>query len=229
MAANVPPADIRRKQSIRFLPALRFGWLTPLYDPVLRWLMQEATFKRELLRQAALEPGMRILDLGCGTGTLTLLAKQTYPDTEWVGIDPDPEILARARAKAERAHVSITWDEGSATDLPYSDGSFDRVISSLVLHHLGRPRRRQALREAQRVLRPGGEFHVVDFGPPRTLAMRVLAALLRPLEEGADHFDGLLPAQIEEAGFTSVLQTGRFDTALGPLVILRAVRPRGQW
>ncbi|HET7009441.1 MAG TPA: class I SAM-dependent methyltransferase [Anaerolineales bacterium] len=209
----------------RFLPALRFRWLTPLYDPVLRWLMQERSFKSRLLRQADLARGMRVLDLGCGTGTLTILAAQMHPGVDLTGIDPDPEVLSLARTKAERAGVRITWDQGSAARLPYPEASFDRVVSSLMSHHLTRAERLAAFHEVRRVLRPGGEFHLVDFGPPRTPTMRILAALLRPLEETADHFDGLLPRQIEAAGFVSVIETGRFDTTLGPLVLLRAIPP----
>jgi SAM-dependent methyltransferase len=92
-------------------------------------------------------------------------------------------------------------------------------------HHLVRTDRQAAFREVLRVLRPGGEFHLVDFGPPRTFLMRAVAVLLRPLEEASDHFDGLLPGQIEEAGFESVAETDRFDTALGPLAMLRGVKP----
>jgi ubiquinone/menaquinone biosynthesis C-methylase UbiE len=209
----------------QFLPALRFAGLTPLYDPILRWIMRERAFKAQLISQAHLGEGQKVLDLGCGTGTLTLMAKRAYPQAELVGIDPDAEVLARARAKSARAGVTIAWDDGSATDLPYPDRSFDRILSSLVSHHLARPERQTAFREMWRVLRPGGELHLVDFGPPRNLPMRLIAAALRPLEEAADHFDGLLPRQIEEAGFASVTQTARFDTALGPLVLLRAVKP----
>jgi len=209
----------------KYIPALGLRAFTPLYDPLLRWVMREETFKRRLIAQANLTAGLRVLDLGCGTGTLTLRAKQTQPDANLVGLDPDPEVLARAGLKAAQAGIDVTWDQGSATHLPYPDRSFDRVLSSLVLHHLKRPDRQAAFDEVWRVLRPGGEFHIVDFGPPRTLPMRIIAAILRPLEEAGDHFDGLLPRQIEAAGFSSVRETGRFDTALGPLVMLRAVKP----
>ena len=208
----------------KYIPALGLRALTPLYDPLLRWVMREETFKRRLIAQANLTAGLRVLDLGCGTGTLTVRAKQTQPDADLVGLDPDPTVLARARSKSTRAGVAITWDEGWATSLPYLDRSFDRVLSSLVLHHLKRLDKQAAFREVWRVLRPGGEFHIVDFGPPRTLPMRIIAAILRPLEEAGDHFDGLLPGQIEAAGFRQVTETGRFDTALGPLVMLSADR-----
>ena len=225
----MPPAHFRKGAALttksKYIPALGLRVLTPLYDPLLRWAMREETFKRYLIAQADLAGGRRVLDLGCGTGTLTLLAKQTHPDADMVGLDPDPQVLSRARGKAVQAGVAITWDEGLATSLPYPDRSFDRVLSSLVLHHLKRPARQVAFDEVWRVLRPGGEFHVVDFGPPRTLPMRIIAAILRPLEEAGDHFDGLLPGLIQKAGFTSVTDTGRFDTALGPMVMLRAVKP----
>ena len=224
----MPPAHFRKGAALttksKYVPALRLRALTPLYDPILRSVMREETFKRRLVAQADLAGGRRVLDLGCGTGTLTLLAKQTHPDADMVGIDPDPDVLSRARRKAVQAGVAITWDEGLATSLPYPDRSFDRVLSSLVLHHLKRPDRLAAFREVWRVLRSSGEFHIVDFGPPRTLPMRIIAAILRPLEEAGDHFDGLLPGQIEAAGFKQVTETGRFDTALGPLVMLSAVR-----
>jgi ubiquinone/menaquinone biosynthesis C-methylase UbiE len=213
------------KNKDRFVPALRFRWLTPLYDPVLRRVMREEAFKRRLIAQANLGGRNRVLDLGCGTGTLTILAKRLHPDTDIVGLDPDPEVLERAATKTAEAGVDVAWDQGFATRLPYPDRSFDRVLSSLMTHHLVRTDRRAAFREVLRVLRPGGEFHLVDFGPPRTLLMRAVAALLRPLEEAGDHFDGLLLGQIEEAGFESVAETDRFDTALGPLVMVRARRP----
>ena len=126
----MPAAHLRKGATLttkaKYLPALRLRALTPLYDPILRWVMRDETFKRRLIAQADLAGGRRVLDLGCGTGTLTLLAKQTYPDAEIVGLDPDPEVLSRARGKAVQAGAAITWDEGLATSLPYPDRSFDR-------------------------------------------------------------------------------------------------------
>ncbi|MCA9999255.1 MAG: hypothetical protein KDE56_26000 [Anaerolineales bacterium] len=57
--------------SNRYIPALSFKWLTPLYDPLLKWGMDEENFKRKLIRQANIQPRMNILDLGCGTGLMT--------------------------------------------------------------------------------------------------------------------------------------------------------------
>jgi len=89
----------------QYIPALRFGWLTGLYDPVIRWTMREDLFKPGLVEQVGMQPGHRVLDLGCGTATLTILLKQRQPQSTVAGIDGDPVVLARAREKAAEAGV----------------------------------------------------------------------------------------------------------------------------
>jgi ubiquinone/menaquinone biosynthesis C-methylase UbiE len=159
----------------RYLPALNQSWLTPLYDPLLRWGMREKNFKRYLVEYAHLEAGQRVLDLGCGTGTLTFQMKQVLPQIELIGLDGDPAILKIARRKAEAAGVDITWDEGLAYDLPYPAAFFDRVISCLMIHHLTAPNKLMAFREVFRILKPGGEFHILDFGKPSSMLMHLIS------------------------------------------------------
>src|SRR5262245_16336555 len=91
----------------RYVPALRFHLLTRVYDPVVRWTTREATFKQRLLDQAGPAPGDRVLDLGCGTGTLAVMVKRRQPSAQVIGLDPDREILDRARAKAREAGLEI--------------------------------------------------------------------------------------------------------------------------
>lgn len=206
----------------RYIPALRFRWLTPLYDPLLKWGMGEESFKKGLIEQANILPGQRVLDLGCGTGTLTILIGQRYPQAEIVGIDGDSAVLKIAQSKAESAGVKVVWDFGLAFELPYPDGSFDRVLSSLVTHHLSAENKRRTFGEVWRVLRPGGEFHIADFGKPRSAGMRLLTMFTRRLEETKDNFEGLLPGMLREAGFLEVAELKYRATLFGPLTLIRA-------
>ena len=208
----------------RYIPALSFRWLTPLYDPLLKWGMREETFKRQLIAQAAFRPGQRVLDLGCGTGTLTIMAKQTAPGIEITGLDGDPEVLEIAGKKAAQADVSIKWEQGLAFDLPYPNETFDQVISSLMIHHLVTDDKRRAFREVLRVLKPGGEFQLVDFGAPFNPLTHFQAALMKNLEQGADNFNGLLLPMLNEAGFSSVIIQNQMNNVFGPIALIRAIK-----
>ncbi len=212
-------------KNTEYIPALRFNFLTPLYDPILRLLMREETVKRRLIQEAGLSPGSRVLDLGSGTGTLTILTKRIHPDTQVVGIDGDHSVLAIARSKAEQQGAKITLDQGMAFQLPYADASFDRVLSSLVLHHLTTDDRHRALDEALRILKSGGEFLIIDFEPPRNGLAWGIALVMRHLERTADLINGLLPEQLRRAGFQNVQTVDRFMTGFGSIALYRARKP----
>lgn len=206
----------------RYIPALSFRWLTPLYDPLLKWVMREETFKRKLIQQANIQPKMKVLDLGCGTGTLTLMLKRAYPESTITGLDGDPQVLDIARDKSRG--TDIQWDEGLASSLPYSDSVFDRVVTSLVIHHLVTDDKRRSFKEIYRVLKPNGELHILDFGAPHSSLTRFMTKYMRRLEETADNFDGLIPRFVAEAGFGSVHEAENFVTIFGPLSIIQAMK-----
>jgi ubiquinone/menaquinone biosynthesis C-methylase UbiE len=211
-------------QSEKYIPALNQSWLTPLYDPVLKWGMREETFKRYLVENAHLKAGQKVLDLGCGTGTLTIQIKQFLPQIELFGLDGDPSVLQIARAKAEAAGVNIRWEEGLAYDLPYPVASFDRVISSLMIHHLTTSNKINAFREVVRILKPGGEFHLLDFGKPTTLGMKLISIPIARMEEAGDNIRGLLPGMLREAGFLGLTETRHFRTLFGELIHSRIIK-----
>lgn len=214
--------------SERYVPALGFRWLTPLYDDVVRVTTRERAFKLALLDQAGLVPGQEVLDLACGTGTLTLWAKQRTPGLRLTGLDGDAEVLERARAKALAAGLEIDFDEGLSTALPYPDRRFDRVLSSLFFHHLDRDSKQRSLAQAFRVLKPGGELHIADWGRAASPLMRVAyfaIQLLDGFENTADNVNGLMPDLIQAAGFSAASETRRFSTMWGTLSLYRAIRP----
>jgi len=145
-----------------YLPAAGRDLFLPLYDP-LTTLIGLGKVRRQLLDQARLQPKQRVLDVGCGTGTLLVLLKRHYPEIEAVGIDPDPRALERAKRKARSAQVRIRFERGFADSLTCETASFDRVLSSFMFHHLEGNAKLATLRQVQRVLKPDGCFEMVDF------------------------------------------------------------------
>lgn len=137
------------------------------YYDLLAWWMtrgRERAFRERLVELAGIEPGEAVLDIGCGTGSLALAAKQRVGARgEVYGIDASPEMIARARRKATKAGSTVAFETGVAETLPFPDARFDVVLSTLMLHHLPRPVREQCVREARRVLRQGGRLLAVDF------------------------------------------------------------------
>jgi SAM-dependent methyltransferase len=211
-----------REPRRRFIPAAGHDWLLPLYDPIQR-LMGGHAARGELLGRAGIEAGHRVLDVGCGTGDLVVQLGRLCPNAEVVGLDPDPKALARARRKAERVGLRVQLDEGFSDALPYADASFDRVLSTFMLHHLGSDEKRGTLREIRRVLRPGGALHVLDFGGPSERPDSLLARLLHASDHLRDNFGGRLLALMREAGFASAEEIGHRRSLFGRIAHIRAV------
>lgn len=206
-----------------YLPAAGSDWALPLYDPMQKLLGADRV-RQKLLDQAALGPNARVLDIGSGTGTFVALIKRLHPDADVLGLDPDPKALARARAKAVRAGVTVQFDEGFSDHLPYADASFDRVFSSLMFHHIPIEQRANSLREIRRVLRPGGSFHLVDFSSPGGNARG-----LRHLLCASGHFngnsDGKILSVFQQAGFPNTKMTGEGSMFFGLLRLVYFASP----
>lgn len=143
-----------------YLPAAGHDAFLPGYDLLTRVLGMNPAY-RDLVAQAGLADGQRVVEIGCGTGNLTVRAKKACPGADIVGTDPDPRALRRAERKA-KGMTGIGFTRAYAQELPFGDGQFDRALSSMMLHHLDEATKIATARELFRVLRPGGGLHVVD-------------------------------------------------------------------
>jgi len=185
-----------------------------VYDLLVRWFVtrgSEQEFRNWNIGLAGLQPGESVLDVGCGTGTLALIAKERVGATGRVlGVDPSAKLLAGARRKATRRGLDIDFQLGGIERLAVLDQSFDVVLNSFVMHHLPDDLKRQGLAEIARVLKRGGRLLVVDY--KRSEAHRG-----RPDSLGAGQF-GIqdVPALMEEVGLSRV-ETGEGPVALRSL------------
>ena len=212
------------KANEEYIPALGLRTLTPFYDFIQKWIVRDKRYKSRLIEQAQIQPGMRVMDLGCGTGTLAIMAKRAQPNAELVGLDADPEMLKMAYTKKDQENLDVKFDVGFTNDLPYPDASFDCVLSSIMIHHLKTPDKEKTAREIYRVLKPGGQLHVIDFGKPSTFYGKLLGPFLHKFEEANDNIDGKLPIIFREAGL-NVQEKGDFWTFFGDLTFLAGYKP----
>ena len=211
------------QESRSFVPAAGVDWLLPFYDP-LQTLLRVSQSHDELIERATLEPGHRVLDVGCGTGTLAIRMKQAHPDIEVIAIDPDMKALAMAASKAQRSGVDIRFEQGFGDALPCPNSHFDRVVSSFMFHHLPTNARADMLVEVKRVLIPSGILLLLDFGGSHSQG-GFIAKLLHAHEHvSANEGDGV-PTLMEEAGLAAAEEVGGRGTAFGHVATWRAVAP----
>jgi len=174
---------------------------------------------RALLAAAGVRPGDRLLDVGCGPGYFArMLAEATGPDGSVAGVDAAPEMVEYATRKA-RHLANCSFQPGAAQSLPFADGSFDVVTSSLVMHHVPQEERGRAVREMLRVLRPGGTLVLADYQPGEGALARVHASLstVRAMQRRVSPLEPL----VVDAGFSQVVS----GDAPPWLHYVRAVRP----
>lgn len=170
MPKTTPTTDRPPAGEYPILPAANRHWLTPLYDLLCELMGLGRRFQRGVLARLGLRREERLIDVGCGSGTLLAETLRGYRGVTAAGVDADPEILATAR-RLRRYGARVTLHAARAEAIPFPDGSFDAAVSTLTFHHLPTPAKRAALAEVYRVLRPGGRLLLVDFGarPARAL------------------------------------------------------------
>ena len=132
-----------------------------------------------------------------------------------IGLDPDAKALALAEQKRREAGCEIEWRQGYAGRAPFPAHSFDQVVSSLMIHHLTSEQKREAFSDVLRLLRRGGAFYLLDFGPPHGLLERGLTAVFHRDERVGDNLGGRLPEWLRMAGFEDVREVESHRTLFG--------------
>lgn len=226
-----------------FLPGLGRPWLLPLYDVLTRLAGIRALHAR-VTELAEIGSGEAVVDVGCGTGNLSLAVLAAQPGARVTGLDPDQGALLRAARKARRRGVPLTLVQGYADRIPAEDASLDHVVSSLALHHVDDEGRVAFARDALRALRPGGRITIVDFGGPTpdadgavhsphshgpAHALRHLPGLVRAKAAqnptvARNHEDGI-PRLLVAAGFDGAREVEHVDHRFGRVTFVQGIRP----
>jgi ubiquinone/menaquinone biosynthesis C-methylase UbiE len=214
--------------SKNYIPALKYDWLTRIYDPVLQLTMPERKFKNALINQMNLQANDKVLDFGCGSLTLSIMAALKHTRSEFYGVDIDEKILSIAKKKVTGVGLTIEAKLYDGGRLPYPDNFFDKVMSSLVFHHLTLIQKYSALKEIFRVLKPSGTVNIADFAKPANVLQRTgfyTIQLLDGFETTQDSVKNVLPATLRETGFPKVDEVGVFKTMVGTVRIFSAQKP----
>jgi ubiquinone/menaquinone biosynthesis C-methylase UbiE len=207
-----------------YIPALRFHWLTNIYDWLVSVLMPEKELKNEIIKNASIQDDYTVLDFGIGTATLSIMAYKSNPKATYKGLDIDDNILKIAKQKIENANVNIELIKYNGGTLPFSDNTIDRIITSLVLHHLTTEQKLEVFFEFKRILNPVGELHIADWGKASNFLMRLMfnvVQLLDGYKTTNDNVKGKLPNIIKQAGFKQIYISQKFNTVLGTVEIFQ--------
>ncbi|MEE2692655.1 MAG: class I SAM-dependent methyltransferase [Pseudomonadota bacterium] len=204
-------------------PPLGHRALTPLYDLAIAAMTRETTWRAALVKVMAPSPGDRILDIGSGTGSLSVALSTACPRIRYVGVDPDADAVRRARQKIVGLEGNIRFHGGyfSAEEEYFSEPP-NKIVSSLVLHQVSLAEKRRIIVQARKALAAGGSLFIADYGLQRGIQRLLFRSTVQTLDGVGDtqpNAEGIIPKLLESSRFSSVNETERLDTATGTISI----------
>lgn len=198
-----------------------------LYDVInpLVTFGQEGHFSEKAIELLGLTGKEKVLDVGCGTGTLTIKIAEKLPQegSSVVGLDAAPKMLDVARRKAG-ALRNVRFEAGVAENLPYDDGYFDCAISTFFFHHVNFRLKKKSLEEMSRVLKEGGKAVIVDVDTPTNLFGRICAYSgywLFDQNEILENINGMLREAMDQSCFS---RWGPISHHLGYITIFKLLK-----
>ena len=190
-------------------------------------LGRERALREMTVSLAQVKPGDCVLEVGCGTGTLTLEAKrQAGPSGKVFGMDIIPGMIERSKRKAAQANMDVTFQLGGIDDIPFPDNQFDVVMCSFMIFHMSEMVRRKGIAEIYRVLKPHGRLLVLDLALPTSPLPRAIAKAL---------FGGMMQHELQEllplmesTGFSNIeIAPAKFRIlGLSVLAFVRGTAPK---
>lgn len=214
-------------ETANYIPALKYNWLTKFYDALIEKFLRENFFKTALLNQATVPNPKSIIDIGSGTGTLTFMLSNKFPDAIVAGIDGDENIISIANKKNTRLG-KVYFQQGMSYRLPFDENNAHIITSSLMLHHLTDEDKLKTLKETFRVLKPKGEMLIADWGKPSNPLMRLLFYIVQFLdgfETTTSNTKGIIEEYLKQTGFVNVTVCQKIDTVLGTIDIYKGTKP----
>lgn len=213
------------KPDLPFIPAIKYSFLTPYYDIIIRLVVPEKKIRTYIANLVSEENKKKLLDVGVGTGTQLTYIQDINPSLDLYGWDVDEQILKIAQQKIGHfTHLICS----SPPFIPFPDNHFDTVVCTWVFHHLTDEQKATLLTEIHRVLKPGGTFVLGDWGKPKTIWLRMafcLVQLVDNFETMRAHEKGEIPAFITQSGFINREEKAHFPTLMGSFYIITADKP----